>query len=224
MISLSNTLNKEFDIRNLKVSQKTQTTVILSWDAISEATSYEVFYGNQKVITEEPTISIINLKPQTAYIFKVRALKESSMGAWSNELTVTTNSPDTFKSGEMTLKLEKDQEYTLVFNGNYLKDLENKIFIISYDASSLSFVDFMINAEGLEVIENSTGEIKIKLNKEGLKQLTWSGLMTSVKFKALATKETTIIFKLLKKLFYQRFWKKINQLKICMTKYHQKMN
>lgn len=195
LISLPNAFNNESGIKNLKVTQKTHTTITLSWDAVSDAISYKVSYGNQNIITTEPTLTIINLEPQTTYILKIRTLKENNVGPWSDELMVSTNSSAIFKDGEMRLKLEKDQEYTLAFNGSHLENLEYKIFIINYDASSLSFIDFVIKAEGLEIIEHSSGEIKLKLNKGGLKDSAWSGFITAIKFKALATEETTVTFR-----------------------------
>ena len=70
----------------------TDTSIVLSWTAIDDATSYELFRdGNSVRITSALTYTSTGLAPETAYTYTIRSIGDSSMSSeLSTPLTVFT--------------------------------------------------------------------------------------------------------------------------------------
>ena len=87
----------------LDCTEKTTDSITLEWDAVNNATSYEVRYKKASDGEEnwgEPSVynspaTIFNLSAGTAYEFQVRAVNGDGNSEWSNEVFATTlcNSP-----------------------------------------------------------------------------------------------------------------------------------
>ena len=67
------------------------TKVTLTWDAVANATSYEVNADGTIIDTGEETICVhTNLEPNTEHKYKVRAVNGDGKSQWSEEQTITT--------------------------------------------------------------------------------------------------------------------------------------
>jgi hypothetical protein len=80
-------------VTGLIASNKTSTTVDLSWNAITGAGDYIVFQdGNGVAIVPDNTYTVTSLTPGTTYIFTVRATLPEGNGRLSDGLSVTPES------------------------------------------------------------------------------------------------------------------------------------
>jgi hypothetical protein len=91
----------------LAVGNITGTAISLKWNAVTNATGYTVSYGIAPADTTwtttapgagvtsgqvtNPGITVGNLKPGTAYAFKVQATPVGASGGWAGPITATTS-------------------------------------------------------------------------------------------------------------------------------------
>lgn len=84
-------------VKNLKSSAATDTTITIGWSKVSGAESYQVYKYNASTkkwsridTTSSTSYKVSSLSSATAYKFKVRAKKGSTTGSYSSVLTATT--------------------------------------------------------------------------------------------------------------------------------------
>ena len=78
--------------KNLVATATGQTTILLKWDAVQNATSYKV-YSNDDVVAfglTEPTYTVENLTAGTNYCYNVTAVNEAGESAASESACATT--------------------------------------------------------------------------------------------------------------------------------------
>jgi chitodextrinase len=73
------------------VDGKTSTSITLSWEAIKGVDEYEIEYNGQVLITNELSIEITGLTPNTEYSIRVRGRIDGKHGDWSLSINVKTN-------------------------------------------------------------------------------------------------------------------------------------
>lgn len=90
-------------VKRLKASKTTATTITLKWDKVKGAESYQVYRYNTSSkswtkikTTSKTSYKVASLSTATVYQFKVRAKKGSQTGKYSSVLTVATD-PDKVK-------------------------------------------------------------------------------------------------------------------------------
>ena len=109
--------------KNLVATATGQTTILLKWDAVQNATSYKV-YSNDDVVAfglTEPTYTVENLTAGINYCYYVTAVTEAGESEPSAEACVTTevpsNPPGTFTVNGVTFTMIEVEG-----NGNNISD------------------------------------------------------------------------------------------------------
>jgi hypothetical protein len=73
------------------IAGTTSTSVSLSWNAVSGATSYNILRAGIKIAsTANTTFTDSRLNPRTPYIYSIQAANSAGTSAATDELTVTT--------------------------------------------------------------------------------------------------------------------------------------
>lgn len=88
----------------LTSSSKTANTVDLSWDAVTEATGYNVYNGSTKVNATPitgTTYTVTGLAQNTAYSFTVKAVNVSGESAASDPLSIATGIDNGYVTGDI---------------------------------------------------------------------------------------------------------------------------
>jgi len=193
-------------VTGLKFIDRQANSITLAWNAVSGADSYEVSYGQNVISTVDSSLVITNLAADTSYTFALRALSADSTSIWSNNFTVKTMKQNAVAQNETVLRIDTAKTYDVVFTGNNIQGLPDKVFEIHYDETAIQLIDFAAftpainitagNVAGtdLQIISIDKGVIKFKLNKTIADNKAWSGMFTIVKFKALKTGSTSVYF------------------------------
>lgn len=121
------TPNAELNVQNLKVDGQTESTVTLSWDEVTNATTYRVEFGTSSVSTQGETYNgqpvevesvnsaiVENLSPGTEYFFSVVSFSDGKAevsSQYSNEVSTTTSSVN--DSGWTIDKVESTEAGTI---------------------------------------------------------------------------------------------------------------
>ena len=72
------------------VSDATGSSIKIRWDVLEGASSYEVEGPDGKIYTTNKNeIIILNLNPGIRYNFRLRAISDAGIGAWSSKISVT---------------------------------------------------------------------------------------------------------------------------------------
>lgn len=128
------TLTGEFGVpANLKAYAE-DTSVSLTWDAVTDAIAYDIEIDGETISNGTDTFFIHEgLEPDTTHIYRVRAISETETSDWSEPLTVTTfklpapGNIRTFAS-ETSIEAVWDSVYGAVyydmeFNGTIIPDI-----------------------------------------------------------------------------------------------------
>jgi len=90
----------------LAVSSKTSTSIILTWDAVANASGYEISVNETlSNIGDVTTFTINDLEPKTDYEIRIRAINANVTSDWSDAVIVTTNAEG---SGDLELNAPTD--------------------------------------------------------------------------------------------------------------------
>lgn len=104
----------------------TENSVSLSWNAVSEATSYDVMFNKQNYHVTKNSVTINNLAANTSYTYQIRANNANGSSAYSDLKTVrTTPAPPSAPSVSATQNsvtiswpaISGATSYDLWFNG-----------------------------------------------------------------------------------------------------------
>jgi hypothetical protein len=84
---------------------KTDTTIDLVWNDVSEASEYEIDYDGSSVTAYDTGITLSSLVPSTRYTIKIRSIIDDAAGAWSLPVYVNTypSGVDNFPDGRTIL-------------------------------------------------------------------------------------------------------------------------
>ena len=91
--------------QNLAATATGETTIALAWDAVEDATSYNVYQGTEKVAENltETTFAVENLTAATTYCYTVTAVKEALESEASAEACATTDEAEEPEDPDMTI-------------------------------------------------------------------------------------------------------------------------
>jgi hypothetical protein len=170
----------------------------LRWDQVNNASSYEIEVdGSDIIIKADETYIHESLESGTNHTYRIRAKNITGVTAWSDAINVTTKTPD------YTVAFNENEEFVFSVLANNVQDFNQLLITIEYDPSDITLVDLF---SGTLKQESQTGEIDgtpitatVEDGKIILKSSTaivpgtsWSGEITSIKFKALKDGESKI--------------------------------
>ena len=172
---VSATLTNEFGTPSNLKANADNTSIVLSWNQVANATGYEVEVDGVVTDNGYETSCIHNgLLPNTTHTYRVRAKNDTEVSEWTEPLTVNTfllQTPQglaaTSEETSMTISwqpIEGATTYNLDFDGSVITGISETTYL----------------AEGLE--PNSQHEIKVRAVSEGGIS-NWSNTLTkSTKF------------------------------------------
>lgn len=199
VLSLSTLENPPQVVENL-IAQAYTDKIILQWDKAENATAYEVERdGTDVVSTDQTSLSHDELEPGTSHKYRVRAKNITGITAWSPVLVVNTENPN------YTINCNENDIFSFSIIALNVQDFNETQFCVSYDASQLELIDFYegtveedeavvgeVSDSNLEILEMGDGVITFKMNKNMVPGNSWSGELTSIKFRAKSSTESFI--------------------------------
>lgn len=131
---------------NLEAKAESETTISLSWNAVDNATTYNIYQGATKLITvTETTYLVTGLQPNTNYCFTVTALNNGGESLESDEACATT-------------KGDGIDENTASFN-IYPNPVENELFITTeVNVEEISIYDIYGRQAMSQQVNKSTNQ------------------------------------------------------------------
>ncbi len=171
----SATLTNEFGTPSNLKANADNTSIVLSWNQVANASGYEVEVDGAVTDNGDETSCIHNgLLPNTTHTYRVRAKSDTEVSEWTEPMTVSTfllQTPQglsaTSEETSMTINwqpIEGATTYELDFDGSIITGISETTY----------------SAEGLE--SNSQHEIKVRAVSEGGTS-NWSNtLIKSTKF------------------------------------------
>ncbi len=172
---VSATLTNEFGTPSNLKANADNTSIVLSWNQVANATGYEVEVDGAVTDNGDETSCIHNgLLPNTTHTYRVRAKRDTEVSEWTEPMTVNTfllQTPQglsaTSEETSMTINwqsIEGAATYELDFDGSVITGISETNYL----------------AEGLE--PNSQHEIKVRAVSESGTS-NWSNtLIKSTKF------------------------------------------
>ncbi len=197
---VSATLTNEFGTpSNLKVNAD-NTSIVLSWNQVANATGYEVEVDGAVTDNGDETSCIHNgLLPNTSHTYRVRAKSDTGVSEWTEPMTVSTfllQTPQglsaTSEETSMTIDwqpIEGATTYELDFDGSIITGISETTY----------------SAEGLE--PNSQHEIKVRaISESGTSN--WSN--TLIKATKFTSGNVPKVLAIAKKTSISIMWNKID--------------
>lgn len=185
-------------------ASSTMTTILVTWDTVANAESYEIEVDGVAVENGIGTSYLhSSLAPDTAHTYRVRAKSlAGEYSGWSGQLSKST------VSSVQTYNIDciAGDEFNLMLSAANIQDLVNYSFTVSYSVEDLEVTDLC----GLTArIDESTGSITgtdikvtqyepgtIVFTKTGSAQTyeIWSGVVNSIRFRARHDGQMTITY------------------------------
>jgi chitodextrinase len=197
----------QLPIIGLKDLERTDNSIELTWNVFEGAVGYEVIYYNIMTSVSSNEFLLEDLASGTYFTFRVRAnLGNGRHSQWSQELTTRTFTEGSTGDEELIINAQLSKTYEIAYNCDENDSFENLIFTIKYNPDVLEIIDYaaqtpkidmsegLIEGTDIEIISNENGILKFKFNKAIPQDNTWSGVMTIVKFTAIRTQSTDLIF------------------------------
>lgn len=184
-------------------ASSTMTSILVTWDEVAAAESYEVEVDGVVVSTGTSHSYLHNnLSPDTAHAYRVRAKNLGGYSEWSELLNKSTvSSVQTYSIDCIT-----GDEFNLMLSAANIQDIVGYSFTVSYNIEDFEVTDLC----GLTSrIDTSTGsitgtDIKVTQYEPGTIVFTktssvqtyevWSGVVNSIKFKAKHDGHMTITY------------------------------
>jgi chitodextrinase len=188
--------------QNLTASS-TLNSVRLSWDGAVGAVEYEVEAGGQILNAGASNNYLITgLTPNTEYTYKVRAKNPTTVGNWSQPITIKTKS----SIQNYNINGNIGEEKNLVLNAIDIRDFEKYTFTITYNPDEIEIVDIAsqtarpdisignIGGTDIEVIQNTPGTLQFKKKSTLPIGQSYSGIINSIRLKFKVDKEAVITY------------------------------
>lgn len=162
---------------NLVAKAEGETTISLSWDAVDNAATYNIYQGTTKLITvTETTYLVTGLQAETNYCFTVTALNGGGESVESNEACATT-------------KGDGIAENTTAFN-IYPNPVENELFLATeVSVEEISIYDIYGRQAMSQHVNMSTSQHVVDV----------TSLNSGVYFVKVVTSEGEIVKRFIKK-------------------------
>ena len=120
-VMVSNSVNLP-KVENLTATAISSSKISLAWNAVSNANSYNVYRGGQKVATvTEPTFVDSKLAYETQYCYAVTTVTSYGESAFSDEVCATTLEP-TEAATPTNLTAEAASESSIVLTWDYVEE------------------------------------------------------------------------------------------------------
>jgi hypothetical protein len=158
------------------------TEVKLAWNAVEDATSYNVYNGTEKVAENvtETTYTVTGLTAATEYTFTVTAVNEGGESAASNEATTTTLkaveiAPEAVAFGEVTVggeywsKVGTTRDVRVSTFGKEVKSItvDNEFFVLPANIDlTAEMIQFAVGYNNNGAAGEQEGTITITLASE----------------------------------------------------------
>ncbi|WP_105616647.1 fibronectin type III domain-containing protein [Vallitalea okinawensis] len=177
----------------------TMYQIELRWDAIDQATGYDIQIDGEEIITTtEPAFDHDNLEPGTNHTYRVRAKNITGVTAWSPAIIITTDNPDYLVS------YTEDEEFIFTILAQNVQDFSQLSFTLEYDPGEVIIKDLFAGTakedvvfqgkidDAAVVVSGQEGQVTFTVDLNTVPGTSWSGEVTSIVFKALNTGETNI--------------------------------
>lgn len=157
---------------NIVATATDEKSIKLSWDAVANAQSYNIYNSNCELITTVNGVTQFtdtNLKPNSEYCYKVSSVYNGSESELSEWVCATTNKADyniAIKSVVYNEAMEigdNEIEITFVNDGKYDQQARSTITLSSED-EYVTIVTNNVNLNALDVNEEATKTFTISLN------------------------------------------------------------
>lgn len=203
VFEVSDNLKSKTDAKYFKITPKESGEYIFDIKPDEYKRNITLFDSEYKQIEMDSDYTK-TLKQGKAYFVKVSALGTENITVNFNltiKLKEAYSEPNT-----INLEAINNEEYTLAFTGKGISSFANKVYTIKYDPKKLSLIDFAAQTKALdtsigkiansniEIISHANGVITFKVNTIIPNGKLWMGIINMVKFKAIASGTSTIIF------------------------------
>ncbi|WP_243182912.1 fibronectin type III domain-containing protein [Anaerosolibacter carboniphilus] len=187
---------------NLSAAAST-STVLLTWDSVSDAEEYEVQIDNEIVSIGLTTKYLHSgLAPNSQHTYRVRSKNKTGLSPWSDAITVTTNSTQQ----EYRVMGSIGEEKNLVIAASNITSFKGYTFTLTYNPDEIEIVDLSsltakkdentgnIVGTDIEVIQNQPGILQFKKLTNIPAGQAYTGVINSIRFKLKTTNEVTITY------------------------------
>ena len=177
----------------------TDNSIELRWDRVDGATGYEIEIDGKVFTLDEATAYLHSgLAPGTSHTYRLRASNITGVTAWSPALTTSTANPNY----EVEAELGATFDFTLFANN--VQDFGETTFVVTYDAEALEVYDLYDFTPARETtasgpiagspltVEVTPGRIAIQVNRNVVPGTSWSGEITTIKFKTKKGGQTAV--------------------------------
>lgn len=135
--------------QNLTVTNVTHESVTLSWDAASNANTYNIYQGGVKVgETANTSYTVTGLNPETTYVFTVTGVHDNKESDHSDEVNATTTAAVTTRN----IVFELYDQYGDGWNGSYIEVYYN-------DEQTPRYTLQNENVDGMTGVEETQTEV-----------------------------------------------------------------
>ncbi|TMV50646.1 fibronectin type III domain-containing protein [Paenibacillus mesophilus] len=170
----------------------------LRWERVDGASGYDLEIDGSKVGIDGGTNYVHrNLAPGTSHTYRLRAKNVTGVTAWSPAVVKSTTNP------AYVVQAERDQPFDLMLFAHNVQDFWEKMFVVTYDPDAVEIVDLYDFTPALETGSGSIagslltvavtpGRIEYMVSRNIVPGTSWSGEITTIKFKAKQDGQTVL--------------------------------
>lgn len=189
IMSLSTLPNPPDAPKELKATASDRL-IELYWEKVDGASGYDLEIDGGKVSINGGTNYLHrNLAPGTSHTYRLRAKNVTGVTAWSPAVVKSTTNP------AYVVQAERDQPFDLMLFAHNVQDFWEKMFVVTYDPDAVEIVDLYDFTPAPEkgsgsiagsplTVAVTPGRIEYKMNRNIVPGTSWSGEITTIKFKA----------------------------------------
>lgn len=185
-------------------ASSTTSKILVTWDEVTGADEYEIEVDGKAVIQIGKETSYLHggVAPDTLHTYRVRSKNSTGYSAWSETVSIKS------KSSTMTYELDSvtGEEFDLVFSAADIQDIGQYTFTVSYDSGKLEVTDLCgitskidnsagaVTGTDIQIVQFTPGTIVFKKTSSDQSYQAWSGIVDTIRFKALADGQTNVIY------------------------------
>ncbi|MFZ5968224.1 MAG: fibronectin type III domain-containing protein [Bacillota bacterium] len=179
------------------------STILLTWDSVTDAEEYELKIGNDIISTGVSAKYLhTGLVPNTEYTYAVRSKNNTDVSPWSEPITAVTNS----SSQEFRVSGAIGEERDLVITASNIASFQGYVFTLMYNPDEVELVDLSsltakmdvttgnIVGTDIEIIQNQPGILQFKKLTSIPQGQAYSGVINSARFKLKTANEVVITY------------------------------
>lgn len=203
LASISLTTAQKLAAPSTLTASQTETTVSLSWSSVTNATTYDVYNGDTKIVaTSSTSYTVTGTTPGTTYTFKVRA---KATGYWDSTfktvsvsvkpklaIPAITGTTQTVSSATFAWNASPNATTYIVYRNNVQIDTTTSLsYTISASPGSTYTLSVKATASGYYDSDVSTTTVSIKPKLSAPTGLSASQTVSSVTFSWSAVAHAT---------------------------------